>query len=264
MIDIYPIKPELSTPNIQRHKKYLIIWCKVGCLSIHVDGKDFKVRSGQLITITSGQAFRIANVGESEGVVLEFTYDFFCKDDRDLELIFHNGLFCHFALNEVVAVPETHGLSEHFNLMRDEFVARPYQYLISLHSRLSLVLTEINRAKIDQGHEIWRPDALFLKFLELVIANFGRNYTVKEFAGLLATTESQLNQLAKQHTGKTAQNVIFGLIISESQRRLLYSDLSVKEIAYQLGFQDPFYFSRFFKRHVSKSPIEYRQTTLHK
>ncbi|WP_228409828.1 helix-turn-helix domain-containing protein [Chryseobacterium sp. T16E-39] len=76
----------------------------------------------------------------------------------------------------------------------------------------------------------------------------------------MTTTESKLNEVSKLHTNKTAQNVIYSLIISEAKRLLLYEKLSIKEIAYQLGFNDPFYFSNFFKKHTQQSPKDYQKT----
>ncbi len=69
----------------------------------------------------------------------------------------------------------------------------------------------------------------------------------------------RLNKLAKLHAGKTAQNVIFGLVVSEAKRLLTYENLAVKEVAYQLGFNDPFYFSNFFKKHTQQSPSTYQR-----
>src|SRR4029079_5635072 len=96
------------------------------------------------------------------------------------------------------------------------------------------------------------------KFLESVRNNFEQNYTLSHFAGLLGTNVAKLNELAKLHTGKTAQNVIYGLVVSEAKRLLTYENLSVKEVAYQLGFNDPFYFSNFFKKHTNHSPKSYQ------
>src|SRR5262249_30999909 len=154
---------------------------------------------------------------------LEFTLDFFCKDDKDIELIFHNGLFCHFALNEVIAV-DKNILETQLDLIREELFDQPYQYLISIHSRIELILVAINRAKVSRGDEIWKPDALFLKFLEAVRNNLEKNFAVGQYAKMLGTTEIKLNELAKLHAGKTAQNVIHGLIVSEARRLFTYEN----------------------------------------
>ncbi len=183
---------------------------------------------------------------------------FFCKDDKDIELIFHNGLFCHFDLNEVITVKNYQTIETQLNLISEELLQQPYQYLTSIHSRIELILIEINRAKVNRGDEIYRPDALFLKFLELVRANFKNNFPLNHFAKKLLTTEAKLNEQSKLHTGRTAQNVIHGLIISEAKRLLTYQSLSIKEVAAELGFNDPFYFSNFFKKHTGQSPKLYQ------
>jgi AraC family transcriptional activator of pobA len=223
-----------------------------------IDEDKFKLAAGQVITITSGQIHSIIKTLKAKGFILEFTLDYFCKDDKDIELIFHNGLFCHFAMNEVIAVDKSI-LETQLNLILEELNLQPYQFLISIHSRIELILVAINRAKVNQGDEIWKPDSLLLKFLEAVRNNFEPNYSLSQFAKILGTTEIKLNELAKLYAGKTAQNVIYGLVASEAKRLLTYGDLSVKEVAYQLGFNDPFYFSNFFKRQTKLSPKLYKE-----
>jgi len=89
-------------------------------------------------------------------------------------------------------------------------------------------------------------------------ANFEHNYSLFQFAIMLSTTEAKLNEQSKLFTGRTTQSVIYGLIASEAKRLLAYQNLSVKEVAYKLGFNDPFYFSNFFKKHTSVSPKSYQ------
>ena len=229
-----------------------------GKLDITVDENNFILTSGEVITITSGQVHHINKITKAKGFVLEFTLDFFCKNDNDIELIFHNGLFCHFAMNEVIKVDKK-SIEHQLNTIQQELALKPYQYLISLHSRIELILVEINRSKISRGDEIWKPDAMFLKFLEAIRDNFEHNYSLRHFAKMLLTTEIKLNELAKLHVGKTAQNVIYSLVVSEAKRLLTYGNLSVKEVAFKLGFKDPFYFSNFFKKQTKLSPKLYKE-----
>lgn len=258
MIEIKTLENFTSFNKPRRIMKYVLVYCSSGSLHMTVDEKEFKLTGGQVITITSGQIHNINRSAKAKGFILEFTLDFFCKDDKDIELIFHNGLFCHFAMNEVIVVDKSI-LETQLNLIQEESEEKPYQYLISIHSRIELLLVAINRAKVKRGDEIWKPDALFLKFLEAVRNNFTHNYSLAQFAKMLGTTEIKLNELAKLHAGKTAQNVIYGLVTSEAKRLLTYGDLSVKEVAYHLGFNDPFYFSNFFKKQTKLSPKQYKE-----
>ncbi len=258
MIEIKTLESSTNFDKPQRIMKYVLVYCASGSLNITIDEKHFKLGSGQVVTITSGQIHFIEKLAKAKGFILEFTLDFFCKNDNDIELIFHNGLFCHFDMNEVINVNKTI-IENQLNSIVEELVKQPYQHLISIHSRIELILVEINRAKVKRGDEIWKPDALFLKFLEAVRNNFEHNYQLSLFAKMLGTTEIKLNELAKLHAGKTAQNVIYGLVASEAKRLLTYGDLSVKEVAYQLGFNDPFYFSNFFKKQTKLSPKLYKE-----
>ncbi len=259
MIEIKKYSNQSGHTEPRRVIRYTLFWCHHGNAEILIDENIFIMKTSQVVTITSGQFHQLKSV-EGELTALEFTLDYFCKSDNDIELIFHNGLFCHFGMNEMITVQHPVFFTQTLNSIEKEIQEQPYQYLISTHSMVELLLVEINRSKIANGDEIWKPDALFLKFLESVRANFKNNFQVSHFADLLGTTEAKLNEVAKIHTNKTAQNVIYSLIISEAKRLLLYEKLTVKEIAYQLGFNDPFYFSNFFKKHTSHSPKEYQKS----
>lgn len=259
MIELKLLEEESLCYKPERLMKYRLVWCSAGQVIVVIDEKEVEINRCQLVTITSGQIHFLKEIIDAKGFILEFTLDFFCKNDNDIELIFHNGLFCHFDLNEVITVPDPEPIQTQLIQIQKELNSKPYQYLLSVRSRIELILVEINRIKVSKGDEIYKPDALFLKFLELVRASFQHNYTLREFAEMLGTTELKLNEASRIHTGKTAQNVIYGLIISESKRLLIYQNLTVKELAYSLGFNDPFYFSNFFKKHTGLSPKLYKE-----
>lgn len=261
MVEIYPLSSAaLATPR--RITRYVLIWCVDGSVTITVDGNDYRLIPRSLITITSGQYHCIRERNDPVGFVLEFTYDFFCKDDNAIELIFENGLFCHFDENQVITIPDFNIVQAQLVCIEQELRERTYQYQIVIHASIERILVEINRAKILRGDEIWKPDALFLKFLELVRTSFDSRYPLSYYAEKLNVPEQRLNDQAKLHTGKTAQMVIHGLIASEAKRLLIYESGSVKEIAHKLGFNDPFYFSNFFKKFTGRSPKAFRGSVM--
>ncbi len=263
MVDVKAISADDLQLNTRRVMKYVLVWCSAGKVDLSVDHMAFELKEYQLMTITSGQIHQVTGISkDAKGIVLEFSYDFFCKSDLDLELIFQNGLFCHFDRNEVITIHNAHFVQEQLMEIQEEINNQPFQFLTSIHSRIKLILVEINRSKIRHGHEIWKPDALFLKFLELVRSSFDNKQGIADYAHQLQTTVQKLNDLAKLHTGKTAQMVVYGLIASEAKRLLIYEDLTVKEIAYRLGFNDPFYFSNFFKKHIGVSPTAFRESLM--
>src|SRR5580692_1375237 len=175
MIDIKHLDNAADLQKPKRVKKYVLVWCSTGALTMVVDENEFELKANSVITITSGQVHYIKKARAAKGFVLEFTYVFFCKNDADIELIFHNSLFCHFAMNEVIGLGKSDLVGSELRQIEKELLQTPYQYLISIHSRIELILVDINRSKIGQGAEIWKPDALFLKFLEAIRINFKKH-----------------------------------------------------------------------------------------
>ncbi|MBD3617079.1 MAG: helix-turn-helix domain-containing protein [Gracilimonas sp.] len=261
MVEIQKIET-ISDFEPKRIKKYLFLWCNKGSVAIEVDNKPLVIAKNQVLTITSGQYHCFKNTQKGKGYLLDFTLDYICKTEKDIELIFQNSLFCHFDYNEIITINNPGVIERQLQKIEQELNQKPFQYLESIHSRIELLLFEVNRSKITNGGEVWKPEALFLQFLEFVRNNFENNFSLKEIALRLQTTELKLNELAKQHAGKTAQNIIYGLVISEAKRKLHYEDKIIKEIAFELGFKDPYYFSKFFKNHTDLSPSEYQKEVI--
>lgn len=259
MVELFPLENHAALRSPRRVMRYLLVWCEEGEIALQIDENSFLLKENDIITITSGQVHFLQKESEAKSWVLEFSLDFFCKDDSDIELIFHNGLFCHFAQNEVIRLPDGAATAAIFSTIWQNLEEKSWQYFIVVHAHIELLLVAINRAKIERGDEIWKPNALFLHFLEIVRANFRQHDSLSFFAEKLRCTETKLNELAKQFAGKTAQQVITGLVASEAKRLLTYEKMSVKEVAAALGFDDPFYFSHFFKKQAGVSPKAWRE-----
>ena len=135
MIEIINFEQAIQLDMPRRVRKYVLVWCASGQASIIVDEKEFGLKANSVITITSGQVHCLTNKANSKGYILEFTYDFFCKDDNDIELIFHNSLFCHFAMNEVIELAESCVVENELKRIEAELKEKPYQYFVSVHSR---------------------------------------------------------------------------------------------------------------------------------
>jgi AraC family transcriptional activator of pobA len=86
--------------------------------------------------------------------------------------------------------------------------------------------------------------------------------TVSNLASQLNISSKYLSDLLKQETGKTALELIHLYVISEAKNLLLSGEKSISEIAYQLGFENPPYFSRLFKMEVGISPTEFKSQLL--
>lgn len=84
-------------------------------------------------------------------------------------------------------------------------------------------------------------------------------HTVQEYADRLNISSRTLTKYVNQSAHRSPLQIINDRILLEAKRQLCHSALSIKEIGYQLGFEDPSYFVKFFKRLTGKMPSEFRK-----
>lgn len=124
-----------------------------------------------------------------------------------------------------------------------------------------ILLLLLRQQKDRQNSEtIGRADFdIFSQFRQLVDARYSEQWNVARYAAKLKMTESRLNRLCLRLGGKSAFDLAQQRLILEARRKLTYVPASVASVAYELGFQDPAYFSRVFKRHTGMTPKQFRQ-----
>ena len=93
---------------------------------------------------------------------------------------------------------------------------------------------------------------------ELIEKHYREHWTTQEYAAALSSSTSRLNRLSKAAFHKSVLELVHDRLLIEAKRSLIYTARSVDEISYDLGFKDPGYFSRFFKRHSGMPPGKFR------
>lgn len=146
-------------------------------------------------------------------------------------------------------------------------IAREYRFprpggRAAMLARISLALVTVARAGVAGRQE---PDgiapgdaALFDRYRHLVEARFREQPRIGALAAELALGEGRLNAVCRRVSGRSAQEVLHARVMLEAKRSLVYTSMTVAEVAYALGFTDPAYFSRFFARRAGVSPAAYR------
>lgn len=144
----------------------------------------------------------------------------------------------------------------------NEFTGRAAGRLGAIEARLTLVLIALHRL---QGSSLQaargnsdRSLHHAMRFRQLVDQDFRSHKPIEAYARRLGLTSAHLNRICREHLGDTALGVIHQRIILEAKRYLTFTSLSAKEIALVLGFEDPAYFTRFFKQKTSLSPLGFR------
>ncbi|MCV9918618.1 helix-turn-helix domain-containing protein [Pseudomonas sp. BT-42-2] len=105
-----------------------------------------------------------------------------------------------------------------------------------------------------------RDQQLLGRYLRLVEAHYREHLSVETFATRMGITSLQLNQLCRELTGQSALQVIHQRLLLEARRSLVYTRMSIGQLSDSLGFSDPTYFARFFKRLSGETPNGYRRS----
>lgn len=244
-----------------RHKHYEIIWFKQADGEHYIDFNRFELSPDTIWFLSPNQVHQ-TNVENSAGHLITFTESFLDKDESTNELLLNSGLFFNIARQPVIRLhPERHGhLDKLFELMMHEYnnggsvgILRNYLKNFLLYCGREYDHTGTRETTRSGG------DERILQLRKIIEENFIQNKEASYYASILGITPKRLNELVKKHTGRTISSLIHERIITESKRLLSFSPQSVKEISYALGYDDPAYFNRFFKKQTGKTPVEYRQ-----
>lgn len=100
---------------------------------------------------------------------------------------------------------------------------------------------------------------LFHRFTEMIEEHYQKQWHLPRYTMEMAISESRLNQTCQRIANRSPKKLIHDRVIQESKRLLIFSNHSSNEICYQLGFSDPAYFSRFFKKHTGMTTQQFRK-----
>lgn len=146
--------------------------------------------------------------------------------------------------------------------IKKEYLNKDSGFQEIIHSLLSLFffnLKRIYKKQSPQNNEQSAKPELISRFIEQIKLNYLKHYTVEQYAESLNISSKHLIEVCKTHTGKTPHQQIKEFTISEAKKLLFHTRLSIKEIAYELGFEEPSNFSKYFKSATNYTPAEYRE-----
>ncbi|NIG55817.1 AraC family transcriptional regulator [Chitinophaga sp. Cy-1792] len=238
----------------RRLSAYFIVLIDSGTITYNLDLQDITLTDGQLLYAMPNQVFI------PPAKTADLTYFKVLFDENTLALLPQQFPFLVNPLNtqtitfDDAARKRVRNVFEIINqiLYIDE---HPTDTEIVL-SYLNSLLTELNSAYFKNAApaNILNPNlSKFIEFKLMVETHLTTQPSVNVIAEKLALTPNSLYRIVKEYAGVSPKDFFTNRLMIEAQRKLQYSSLSVKELAYELGFNDPDYFSRFFKKCTGKS-----------
>lgn len=247
-----------------RHNYYTVILVNKAKGKHYIDFNEYELSDNQVFFVSPGQVHQIIENEQSFGYGITFSTQFLISNNIPLSFIEDLNLF------------NTYGNDESMKLSKDQTdkLTNYCDEILYFHnsglkfkqdaigSSLKLFLIYCNNLCIvpkDNTQLIQAGRIILRDFKSAVEKHFMEWHFSSEYAKHLNITADHLNRTIKALIGKTAKEYIQTRISIAAKRLLYFSDLSNKEIAYQLGFSEASNFSAFFKKTTTLSPSEFRK-----
>lgn len=260
-------KEENSAQITNNHKVdfYTLLFISDGDGKHSIDFTNYSYSKGTILSIRKDQIHKFYLNDKTKGYLLCFKEEFLNSYLNEIEVSKSIQMF-----NELLTSPKTQ-LDEIelrsvirlvFGIEQEALSLNDKYSLQIIRSLVHILITLIYRIK-SKGHN---PVSLskhlkeFIRFQNLLEQEFAKTKKVSDYASLLGFSTKKLNTVVNFVVDKPAKEFINDTVVIKIKRQLLHSNLSIKEIAFKVGFNDPTNLYKYFKKNTSYTPETYRKT----
>lgn len=243
-----------------RNEGYSITLLTKGSVTKFIEFEKYTIEAPAMFTLAPEQVHQYLHAKDAEMIMISFTKDFVISEVQGWMACWE----CMFG--NVVMDMEQDVLKElnvYAGLMLEEFSGnkpKKENIIRSLLNAFIICCGRIERERVTVMHIDSSQNKMVRQFKYYVDAYFREKTMVAEYADMLYVTPGHLNDVIKTIVGKTAKQVIDEKRLTEAKRLLFWGNHSVKEIAWQLKFEDDSYFNRFFKKHTGHTPFLFQRS----
>lgn len=266
---LHVTRDQTDTINGPDYKQYIkILYLPVG-YKLRVDFSRFETQQPTLFFISPNQYLELEEAGQESGYFIFYNRDFYCIQIHDQEVACDGLLF-----NNIRNMPKVEAseadiafLGSMFRELIQEFqlndgsleeMVRTYLKQLLIRATRSWKRQHLDNAVSEQQSDL----EFFRKFTRLVEEHYKTKHTVADYADFLSMAPKTITHKFNRLRLPQPNEVIKNRIILEAKRLLVHTPLTAKEIAYDLGYNDPAYFSRLFMTKTGESPSSFRANFL--
>ena len=254
--------------HIQRNNYFSLIWVQEGKGKVKADFAEYDFEANTLFAFSPYQPYMITAKGSIKGVAIYFHSDFFCifKHHKEIScngVLYNNIYNPPFVKVDEPSVATFQMLTEQIKSEMQNTELAQYELLVSYLKIFLITAARLKTQQQPEAAEVLKDQKepfILQKLKDTIEEKFKSKHSPADYAELLYITPKALAKITKAHFNKTLSSLINERIIIEAKRELYLTNKTVKEIAYELGYEDEYYFSRFFKVNADVSPQLYRET----
>ena len=251
------------TDYVNNGKFMMLIWNHGNHhVKLFVDDRELKLLPNHLLCCTYLHKVHIDNSTASLKSLF-FNREFYCVHTFDSEVSCNGLLFFGSNSTPVLKLDEEEigRLHTLFGVLEEEFSevdGNQEEMLRILLKRLIIRCTRLAKKQLLKSNENQKDIDLIRAFNVLVEEHFKTKKSVKEYAGLLYKSPKTITNVFSKYSEEKPLQIIHNRVVMEAKRMLYYTDKSVKEIGYELGYSDPAQFSKLFKNIAGMTTTEFK------
>lgn len=254
-IKIASFRKDIRKTSPHKHNNYFeIVYLSKGKGFHTIDTREFAIKPPIVFIVRKEQVHFWEIETEPEGFVLIIKKSFTDESlDKQMKLL----------LSQISAFPclfpkDKSTVEQLFQLLIKEHQESKVRNLAITEGLLKALFAKLLQSEKPAKPVRQNKDNLFRKFKELLSQDIKPINHVAHYANLLHTTPQNLNAVCRKESKQSAADVLSEFIIDEAKRLLLYTDLTITEISYSLGFKDNSHFTKYFKRYTGNAPKAFR------
>lgn len=238
------------------------LWFEDDNNKINIDNIDYQFNKNQIVCLTEFHKVDISNVCKARMIC--FNRSFYCIVDHDSEVGCKGILFFGASQLPILNIPEIEiekfqSIWKMFEIELESKEEHQLEMLQLLLKRFVIMCTRIFKSQEKYTTIAHNQIDLIREYNFLVEQNFRTKHTVAQYAKILNKSPKTLSNLFSKISSKTPLQFIQDRRMLEAKRLLHHTDKSVKEIAYEIGFEDLQTFGRFFKNAEGISPTDFKE-----